>query len=241
MKKTILLVVLGVITVFCIIFGTAKHLGGSLSLGDIPFIHIGGGDEGDFEESDNHNGSIDETLEAFSSIKINATVMEIRIEEGSQFKIESNYTKSWLEPNFAVRNGELEVTQRKKKNSFNGGNNNCKFILTVPKGTKLYDVDIQSNVGDITLSELDTEKIDIDVNVGEVAVRDVDFNIIEVETNVGEVSVNPNESLENFEISLSADVGEVRVDGKSYKRNYNQRGSTDKKIKISTNVGQINL
>ena len=42
-------------------------------------------------------------------------------------------------------------------------------------------------------------------------------------------------------MSLSTDVGEVHVDGKRYKKNYNVRGNGSKKIKANTNVGEINV
>ena len=247
MKKTIFLVVLCVITVFCIVFGTARHMHGNFKLSNIPSIHFGDDDYEDDEYADDKHdasekkGVISEVLADFSSIRIHSAVMEVKIEDGEQFKIEGNYTRDWLKPNYSVKNGQLEITQHKKKNGFTGGNNNCRIVITMPSNTKLSDVDIDSNVGDIRLRKFAADNIDIDVNVGEVSVRDVAFNKIEVNTNVGEVTVDPDDKLDDYDISLSADVGEVRVDGRGFKRSYNQRGKGNKKIKIDTNVGEINV
>ena len=62
-----------------------------------------------------------------------------------------------------------------------------------------------------------------------------------IDNNVGEVSVYTDANLDDYDISLSTDVGEVTVNGRSYKRNFNQNGNGKGKIKIDTNVGEINL
>ena len=250
MKKTVLLIILGVITLFCIIFGTIRHVGRGFNLFNNPVIHLGDNDpEVNFKwdwHSDNDgnkesNFSIDQSLDKFSAIKIDAAVMEIRIEEGDKFYIESTFTREWMRPRISVTNGTLEVKQGRQKNGFNGGNNNCRVVITVPAGTKFSDVDIDSNVGDIKLRKLTAENIDIQTNVGEVSVRDVNFDRLEVDSNVGEVSVVPVSSVDEYSISVSTDVGEVRVDGKKYKRSYNSKGSTGKRIQVSANVGEINI
>ena len=250
MKKTVLLIILGVITLFCIIFGTIRHVGRGFNLFNNPVIHLGDNDpEVNFKwdwHSDNDgnkesNFSIDQSLDKFSAIKIDAAVMEIRIEEGDKFYLESTFTREWMRPRISVTNGTLEVKQGRQKNGFNGGNNNCRVVITVPAGTKFSDVDIDSNVGDIKLRKLTAENIDIQTNVGEVSVRDVNFDRLEVDSNVGEVSVVPVSSVDEYSISVSTDVGEVRVDGKKYKRSYNSKGSTGKRIQVSANVGEINI
>ena len=172
MKRTIFLIILGVITVFCIIYGTAKHVGGTFRVSGFPFIRIGNNLE-DEDYGEDKRESMEVNLEKFSSIKVNATIMELKIEEGELFKLESSYTRDLLKPECSVNNGVLEVSQPKQKNGVNGGNNNCRVIITIPNGTKLSDIDINSNVGDIKLRKLIAETIDIDLNVGEVSVRDV--------------------------------------------------------------------
>ena len=242
MKKTIFLIVLGVVTVFCIIYGTTKHVGGTFRVSGFPFIRIGNNLE---DDNDNYNEekreSMELILEKFSSIRINATIMELKIEEGEQFKLESTYTRDLLKPECSVNNGVLEVSQPKQKNGVNGGNNNCRVIITIPNGTKLSDIDINSNVGDIKLRKLIAETIDIDLNVGEVSVRDVEFEKIDVDNNVGEISIYPEGNIDDYSISVSTDVGGVRVGGKHYKRNYNSKGNGKKRIRTNTNVGEVNI
>lgn len=250
MKKTVLLIILGAITVFCVIFGTIRNVGKGFNLFNNPVIHLGDDDpEVNFKwewHSDNdgnkeNNYSISQSLDKFSAIRIDGSIMEIRVEEGDRFYFDSTFTRDWLRPKISVENETLVVKQGRQKSGFKGGNNNCRVVITVPSGTKFSDIVIDSNVGDIRLRNLFAERIDIQTNVGEVSVRDVSFDKLEVNSNVGEISIAPVYSIDEYSISASTDVGEVRVDGKKYKRNYNASGSTGKRIKLSANVGEVNI
>lgn len=242
MKKNVLLIILGVITVGCIIYGSAKHLRGFKSIFRDGGIHISF-DDYDESEKDSSSGKfeIDEKLEKFSSIRINAAVMGLTIEEGTGFNIDAFYTKDYLKPEINIKNGGLEIVQHGKKNGFNNGNQNCRVVITVPGGTDLNDVDIDTNVGDVKIRELNIGKIDINLNVGEIDVNNVDFDSLDCDTNVGEISINPVSKLDDYDISASTDVGSVRVEGRSYKRSYNSRGNGKKRIKADTNVGEIKI
>lgn len=250
MKKNVLLIILCVITVFCIIIGTIRNVGRGFNLFNNSVISLGEDEpEVNFKwhwHSDNDGNkessfSINQSLDKFSAIRIDGSVMEIRVEEGDKFYFDSTFTRDWLRPNVSVENDTLVIKQGRQKNGFKGGNNNCRIVITLPSGTKLSDIVIDSNVGDIKLRNLFAERIDIQTNVGEVSVRDVSFEKLEVNSNVGEISIAPVYSIDEYSISASTDVGEVRVDGKKYKRNYNSSGSTGKRIKLSANVGEVNI
>ena len=242
MKKTILLIALGIITVFCICYGSYRHLGGVKSIFRNGGIHIDFDDDYDSDENtENGKFEYDEKLEKFTSIKIDGTVMGLTIEQGDDFKIESSFNKDYLRPKFSVSGGNLSVSQERRKHGVNAGSQNCRVVITIPSGTSLSHIDIDSNVGDVRLRELEAKDIDIDLNVGEIDVRNVEFANIDCNNNVGEISINPVSKLDEYDISASTDVGEVRIDGHNYKRSYNSRGNGHKKIKANTNVGEINI
>lgn len=241
MKKTILFVILGLVTVFCICFGTVMHMGGFSRVFNKGF-HISINEDEEPDEIVNGKYAISEKLDAFTSIRIDARIMSITIEEGPEFAIEGAYNKTFLKPNISVSGNQLEVKQaQQKKTKFNTGSQTCRITITIPSNTKLDKLDIDCNVGDIKLRELAAGDISIDTNVGEIDVRRVTFDNIDCTSNVGEVSVNPVKDLDDYDITASTDVGEVRVDGHSYKRSYNSRGKGSGKIRIDTNVGEINV
>lgn len=249
MKKTIFLIILGVVTIGCIIYGTVYHIGGGLkNLKRSGFIVTDDGKDGGFsfhfdfdddeETNDEHN--LNQKLQAFSKIKIDSAIMEIRIEEGNDFYISSNWNRDWLRPELSVNNGVLNVIQKSNRKN-KAGTNNCRVTITVPADTKLGDININSNVGEIKLRSLDADDIGINLNVGEISLRDVNFENVTIDNNVGEVSVDTDANLDDYDISLSTDVGQVNYNGRSYKRSYNQNGSGKNRIKINTNVGEINV
>ena len=242
MKKTVLLIVLGVITIFCICYGTYKHLKGFDAIFKDGINISFDDDEYDNDEKNDGKYSIDEKLEKFSSIRLNAAVMGITIEQGDEFRIESSFNKEILRPVFSINGNQLVVTQgRRKQQGINMGSQNCRTVITIPSGTSLSSIDIDSNVGNVRLREIDAEDIDVNLNVGEIDVRNVDFTEINCKTNVGEISINPVSKLNEYDINASTDVGEIRINGRNYKKRYNSSGNGHKKIKANTNVGEINV
>lgn len=250
MKKTIFLIILGIVTVGCIIYGTVYHIGGgfrNLKHSGI-FVSDDGNEDGKFsfhfdfdtDEETNNEHNLNQKLETFSKIKIDTSIMDIRIQEGDGFYISSSWNREWLRPEVSVNNGQLNVIQKSSKKN-KAGSNNARLTLTVPAGSKFEDLDINSNVGEIKIRKLDAEDIDIELNVGEISLRDVNFDNATIDNNVGEVSIYTDVNLDDYTINLATDVGDVNYDGKRFKHSYNQKGSGNHKIKINTNVGEINL
>ena len=233
MKKAVFFIVLVAITLFCIFYGTSKHVGN--------LKHVF---KDDYEEENKvftEKNLINETFQSFSKIDLNAAIMEVTIEEGSDFKVEGSYNKESLKPEIIVRNGTLVLTQKGTRNGSNPGINKCKVVITLPRQAALDSVQINSNVGDIKLADFIANEIGINLNVGEIEVRNVSFDKIRCANNVGKVSIKSAASIKDYEISASTDVGGVRIDGHSYKRSYNQQGKGSKRIKVDTNVGEINI
>lgn len=246
MKKSILFIILGVVTLGCIIYGSVKYVGGgikSLKQYGISIETDDFDDDSDIREVfPEKNSSINRVLDSFSSIKIDVSIMDLTVEEGKEFKVNGFFNRDYLNPSVSVENGVLEVKQLKKRVfGLPAGNNSCRMVITIPSGTSLSDVNISSNVGDIKIRDLNAKDLDLECNVGEISVRKVNFEELNCNTNVGEIDIYQNGNLEEYTIKVNTDVGEVTVDGSSYKRSYNSKGSTSKRIIASTNVGEINL
>ncbi len=233
MKKVIFYIVLAVITLGCIFYGLKKNVG---DFG----ISLHGDNESE-KGASRDKFYVNEKFESFSAIEVNGAVMELVIEEGNAFNVESSYNRDYLKPEVSLSNGLLKVIQKSKKRTMNGGSHRCRVVITIPSGNALDSVFIDTNVGDVKVRELETKSIDINVNVGEIDVRRVTFESIECESNVGEITIDPLDGIDDYSITASTDVGEVKVDGRSYKRSYNQKGSGSKKIKVEANVGEISI
>ena len=113
-----------------------------------------------------------QSLSSFSDIEINSNVLEIVIKPGDSYHIKGNFKNEKYVPKFSVQNGTLEVTQKIKKTSKSSGNN--KLEITVPGGEKLKTVEIDNNVGEVTVSDICATEISVNVNVGEIQVTNAD-------------------------------------------------------------------
>ena len=225
-KKNIYLLVIGIITIFCIIAGSIIHLKNTNLF------------EGDFDEESNFSNYT--VLEDFESISITGKVLEIKIIEGDVPGIKILSNKEKLLPEVNQNSSKLIINQDNTGKVY--GNSNCKVFITVPDYLSLKDIEIEVNVGTIDISHIYSDSIDVSTNVGELNFDNIEFQKLEGESNVGEISLklpNISDSLDCFNINLSTNVGEVNVNGDKFKKNYNKKGDTSKSIELCTNVGEI--
>lgn len=195
-----------------------------------------------FEQSYDLNTNLEDiTADEFSvkSINFDIDCGDIKIVEGDSFKLEvKDAIVDTVEQ--SVTNNTLIVTQHNPKTtngkfSFNiFGHSvsnkdalNTVFTLTVPKGSKFINVDIKSNVGDMTAYELTCKNFSSDIDVGKVNIDNLTCEKTEIATNVGDVK------LQNVNINdcdISSNVGDINIDGVITGKNT-----------ISTDVGDLDM
>ena len=267
MKKNTFLIIITCVTVFCILLGAYIHLsyqkplikstGKTISRAlregfrsvknDIRDDFDDDFDE-DFDEdfnidsdgSDTGTQKFSSALEKFDTIEINAQVMGVTVERGNRFEISGSYTRSALKPNFSVSGGTLVISQPKYRNRFTS-NGNCKITIIVPFGTQMDSINANVDVGAVKLNGIDVQDIDIKTDVGAIAVSNVEFRELKANSDVGAVSVEVTQPLSEYNIDIKSDVGGIQVNNQNCKRKYSATGSTNKRIKISTDVGGIDI
>lgn len=248
MKKTVYLIIISVLTIGCIIFGSLYHTRGNHFFDFRNWVSfsksISDSDDWDFDDYEVGSnrivkGEIDEKLPAFTDIEVKANVMNLVIGYGSDFRIESTYGREYLRPIFEVKNGTLKIEQHMPKHT--RGNNNCKTVISIPKNASLEDMNLKLNVGEVRIADISGKDCEIKNNVGEVDLDKVDFNDISVKNNVGEVHISVNGDLDDYSLDVATDVGELSVDGRNYKKSYSKKGNAKKSIEVKTNVGEIRI
>lgn len=225
MKKTIYIVIISVITIFCIIAGSIYRFGD---------FNIGWG----FPWGMGSNSTkISKTvsLEDFDNVNIDLNVMDIEIEEGSEASAYYECSKEMYVPEINVENGTLVIRQKKNKkfNISNFGNIRCKMLLTVPTGTDLKDFTLRNNTGDviingiecdefkleadtgdIKLTDCESDKTDIDNDTGDVKLIDCLLGICEIDGDTGDIKLsNCDFAPATGNISIANDTGDVDVEG----------------------------
>lgn len=258
MNKQIYLIILTVVTVVCILFGSCYHIigwGASFVRRFLPIIQdeaIGSWNATELTESE--NTSIN--LEDFTAISVDASVMSLTIRPGARASVTWRCSKK-LEPRCEVKDGTLFIKQDKIKRF---GNNKCSVTLTVPSDVSYREIGIDVSVGDIEIENLEGERLVIDANVGDIDltnlsfadidldsnVSDVDiencrFDRLKAESNVGDIDVESTEDLSDYTINLDTSIGSVSCNDRSYRRSFSQTGTSGKSITINTNTGDIDL
>lgn len=257
MNKKIFLIVLAVVTIFCIIFGSFHHLGiskkGYSSLSSSirnGFRHgkfyfhsddVDDIDEEDFDFEDDDPKSFEsETISEFNELDVNLKVGGLKIERGNKWEIQSKYTFKYLKPEYSLKNGKLTITQPGYKKQYIG-NKSCNVVITVPFGTEFDKVNIKMAVGAVELSGFDIKKGSIDTDVGAISISNVNFNDLDLDSDVGAVAIELVEPVEKYDININSDLGGIVVDGKNVKRRYSQKGDKDKSLRINTDIGGIEV
>lgn len=238
--KNVILIVLALITIACIVIGSYRFTKSAKNSLSKAFKELGMAiNLSDDDEKIYLGSNLDTNLEAFSELQIDAKVMSVTIMNGPNYSLKCNYNKEKAKPKYMVENGVLRIRQDNFKS--NTGNLKCDLVITVPRSIKIDDVDINLNVGEISLEGFNCDNLNVTNNVGEIEIRDINFEQVKAHANVGEISIRTMSPVDEYEIEAQTNVGEVNVNGKNHKREYSQKGVIAKKISAKTNVGEVRI
>lgn len=253
MKRTVLIIVLVVVTTLCMVIGCGIHIFGWGGYKGF-FSGIGYGKAEEFR---------DRNIASFSSINVDLNISELTIKPGVGYELYYNCSKK-LVPKYEIMDDILYLEQ-KKVNVLGPhiGSPKTEIVITVPKDLYLKSLNVESAVGDVEISNINADSAEIDTNVGELDIVSCGFNTLEIdadvgdvtvkecifkrmgiETNVGEVKVKELSDINDYDVTVDTDIGEISVNGKDYKRSYHSTASTgDAKgeIVITSNVGDVTL
>ena len=229
MKKNAYLTILTIVTVLCIIIGVG-----------IRVIKASNWLKNTFS---NTSITTDKSevikLDNFDSISLSAEIANIDISNGDSFTLEYEIgSNATLE--YEVSDGTLTIKQKVKTKMFNN-NEKYNIIITVPENTKLENVEIEANVGDIDLESLDTNFCYISADVGDIDLSDITFNTMEIDANVGDVNIKSKEDLSKSTIEVTNDIGDVSVNREKQGKEFSQKGSDNKKLTITSDVGEVKI
>lgn len=238
MKKTVILIILTVITITCIFYGIYKQnekFKESIDNSCFNYSFFG------FSSNNNKNykeSNLSTNLETFNSIELNAKVMAVTIKQGSTFHLTCNSNRESLIPEYYISNGILYIKQNK---SSNNGNNNCELELTIPRFTQFDKVNITTNVGEISLQDFDCQKLEIENHVGQIDISEINFDVLSAKSNVGEINIQTISEIQDYSIDADTNIGVINIENSNSNKKYSHNGNTPKTIKVFTNIGEINI
>ncbi len=264
MKKGIYLTILILITIVCILIGSAYHIGGFFRNLFTPF------------EKD--HVSFETDLDAFSSIVIDADTIDITIQSGSDYHLEY-YCMEACKPEYEINKQTLTIKQTSKDQNFFGKNNSlCELKITVPSDVTLNELNITSDVGEVSLQRVESESLILNCDVGDIELTNSSFSLMQVNANVGDVNlenitcadgvitadvgdidiehitfdnleitcdvgdveITSKSTLSDYKIALDADLGSISFQDEDYSDSYTQKGKSGF-LSIETNTGDIEV
>lgn len=101
-------------------------------------------------------------------------------------------------------------------------------------------LDVKSDVGDIAIIDSQFDTGSSDSNCGDTKLQGISFKEFTAKADIGDVAVESNVNLDNYELNLASDVGEVRVNGESYDKKCKQKGS-EGSLKITGDIGDVRV
>ena len=175
----------------------------------------------DYKEDKNLN-NFEEIYKNVEKIEINAIASNITIKSGNEFKVEAHN----VEDNFSaqVNNKTLKIIE--KQNIFN---NNYKghIIVTVPNGTTLKKLSIDTGAGKFIINDISSNSFEMDHGAGILTITNSNFNNTDIDGGAGKITINSS-TLNNLD--MDAGVGEVEIEA-------NITGDSE----INCGVGEVNI
>ena len=251
MKRAIYLSGLVVITVGCILW----------RVGSDAFGWFYSGDETEQGTEVSLEGT--QVLDAFSEIRVESDVMDVTIQKGTDYSL-SYRTAGKNKPAYSVKDGVLSVTQKQQKKHWNLGmvsNKSAAMTITVPEDVALKDVDITSNVGDVDINGIVTERFECELDVGDMTAKNAELGESTIDADVGDVKLDKVKAKnldvtadvgdieaalvgesDAYDISFDCGVGEATLNGENVKKNTQiHAADAEGKIELSADVGDIDV
>lgn len=172
-------------------------------------------------EADSHAGNVDAIIaEGFSSVDVRAACGDVVLKSGDVARVSySGAANTSFE--YEVRDGVLHVTQEMTSNAGTQSSNGITITVVVPPEVELAAIDASSELGDVDLQGVEAARTTVSSQMGNVDVREVD--------------------LSNATLRLSVDMGEIILDGDEVSPGTVVRGTGEKTIDASAEMGDVTV
>lgn len=180
------------------------------------FPYIGFGDNKIVVEN------FEEVYQDIEKIEIDSSVSNIIVQSGDEFRVEAhNLTNEFSS---TVQNGTLKIKEDKKW--FINNTNVGEIIVYVPD-SNLRQLNIESSVGKVELSDINVDALDIKQGAGTLRIFNFKSNETDIDGGAGTIEVT-NSVLDNLD--FDAGVGKIEIEAEI-------KGNS----KIDCGVGEIKL
>jgi len=172
--------------------------------------------------------TVEEPLESFKDISIDADIMSFEIARGDDYHVEYRFPGSML-VKCTVDDDTLKITAKGKKNSFNiknaFSNENFKMIVYVPKNAAFGKLEGNIDAGDFRISDAVFEEIDLDMDAANTEFSNITVGDIRIVADAGNIEINDSVT---EDLTVETDAGNAELSGVSAQE-----------INVTTEMGNI--
>lgn len=180
-------------------------------------------------------------LDSFDKIDLDLDVIEIHLEQGDNFSIKYEGSEK-LEPKYSVDGGVLKVRCKKRVTlGFSMVTSESGITITVPKDTKLSDVDLSVDTGEIEVNDCNIDKMEVDTDTGSVDIKNTSVNNLNGNVDTGDITVSILGNADSYNYDLKTDTGDVVLNDIESDDGISKDNGSDKNIKLSSDTGDVKL
>lgn len=196
-----------------------------------------------------------------TSIQIDAAIGDVEIVAGDEFKIVTQNLDT-KEISFRDNNGRISFSSNEEyipiSFTFNGyEDDDMKIAVYVPESCKTLTLD--SNLGDVTISDLTLDKFSADLDAGSLEANniimkkgEIDLNLgnidlsgdfsdsLDIDVDAGDMDLVLNGAKDDYNYDLDTDLGDIEVGGDHHRDRDNSKGK-DRLITADTNLGSLTI
>ncbi|MGN0496320.1 MAG: DUF4097 family beta strand repeat-containing protein, partial [Lachnospiraceae bacterium] len=147
---------------------------------------------------------VTEEMESFHSIQVDTDYFDVRVTPGETFSV--TYPEGeWMDCAYTVEDDKLSLTVQEKGKSGihvfgywgfapslfdNEDNEDDTIIVTIPEGTDLKDIIIQSADGDCMIEQQSADNYTLDLSYGDLALTDCIGKVVDIQSGDGDVDIH---------------------------------------------------
>ena len=100
---------------------------------------------------------------------------------------------------------------------------------------------ITADVGSVGLENCQLGDTTIEADVGDVRLHACGFDDFTAEADVGSISIDAAQDLSDYSFDLEAGVGDIHINDKNVRKQFEQHGSGQYKMDVNCDVGSLDI
>ncbi len=109
------------------------------------------------------------------------------------------------------------------------------------EGTGTQNLKLDLDAGDIDIADTSFTEGKIDADMGDLSMKNVTFTDLAAEMDAGNVDIHSAVPLDEAEMNLEVDLGDIRVNGQSSRRSFHQQGSSGVRLSVTADLGDVKV